>query len=112
MVLITAYVRTHKLEEVKSALSTLPISGLTTADARGSGNHAEDPVAFYGQEVLVALPVRSKIEVACLQDLAEDVIEKIRDAAWTGQPGDGKIFVEKLVAAVRVRTNERDEDVL
>ncbi len=112
MVLITAYVRPHKLEEVKSALSNLPISGLTTSDARGSGNKAEDPVAFYGQDVLVALPVRSKVEVACLEDLAEDVIQKIQSAAHTGQPGDGKIFVEKLVGALRVRTGERDHDVL
>ena len=112
MVLITAFVRSHKLEEVKSALSMLPISGLTTSDARGCGNNPEDPVSFFGQEILVALPIRSKIEIACLDELTEDVIEKIKIAAFTGQPGDGKIFVEALVGAVRVRTGERDSEAV
>ena len=112
MVLITAYVRPHKLEEVKTALSVLPISGLTTTDARGSGNNPEDAVEFFGQQILVSLPIRSKLEVACEESLADAVIEKILEGAKTDQPGDGKIFVEKLTGAVRVRTGERDKDAI
>ena len=112
MVLISAYVRPHKLEEVKTALSVLPISGLTTTDARGSGNKPEDAVEFFGQQILVALPVRSKVEIACEESLAESVIEKIQESAHTGQPGDGKIFVEKLQDAVRIRTRERGREAI
>lgn len=112
MVLVTAYVRPHKLEEVKTAISVLPISGLTTADARGSGNNPEDPVSFFGQQVLVSLPIRSKIEIACLPELLEDLIQKIQEAARTGQPGDGKIFVEPLTSALRIRTLERDQNAI
>ncbi len=112
MFLITAYVRPHKLEEVKSALSMLPISGLTTTDARGTGNNQEDPVTFFGQEILVTLPVKSKVEIACKVDLKEEIIEAILKSAYTGHPGDGKIFIERIFAAVRMRTNERDSDAI
>lgn len=112
MVLITAYIRPHRLETVKSALALLPISGLTTTDARGSGNNPEEPVAFFGQEILVTLPVKSKIEVACSEGLKDQVVEAIVSAAHTGQPGDGKLFIEKLCTAVRIRTGERNDEVV
>lgn len=112
MKLVTAYLRPHKLEEVKTALSVLPISGLTTADARGCGNNPEAMTEFFGQEILVTLPVRSKLEVACSDDLCEEVVEKILESSSTGQPGDGKIFVESLTGALRIRTLERDQDVV
>lgn len=112
MVLITAYVRPHKLEEVKSALAMLPISGLTTTDARGTGNNPEEPVSFFGQEILVSLPIRSKVEIACKEDLKEEIIEVIQKAAYTGNPGDGKIFIERIKTAIRMRTNERDSEAI
>lgn len=109
MVLVVAYVRPHKLEEVKSALALLPISGLTVSDWRGRGNGEEPATTFLGQQMVISLPVRSRVEVVAPADLAEEVVEAIRAAAHTGQSGDGKIFVEPVADSVRVRTGERGE---
>lgn len=112
MILVTAYVRPHKLEEVKSRLVLLPISGMTVSDARGCGNHPEKPTSFFGMDMLVSLPIVSKVQVAVDDQLAEDVIEAIRSAAETGQEGDGKIFIEPLINAVRIRTSDTGPDAL
>lgn len=112
MKLITAYIRPHKLEEVKSALALLPLSGLTVSDARGCGNNPESPSDFFGQQLVISLPIRSKIMVAVADSLLDEAVEAIVDAAATGNPGDGKIFVEELLDAVRVRTEERGGDVV
>ena len=109
---ILAFVRPHKLEEVKSALALLPISGMTIRDARGTGDNPEEPVTFMGQAMVVTMPMRSAVEVVVPDDLAEDVISAIKEAAWTGAPGDGKIFIEPVVEAIRVRTLERGDDAL
>lgn len=109
---VFAIIRPHRLQEVKSALAMLPISGLTVADARGAGNNPEKPVSFLGREMLVPLPLRMTVEVAAPAELATDIVEAIAGAARTGEPGDGKIFVEPLLSAIRIRTGEKDADAL
>ena len=109
---IFAIIRPHKLQEVKSALALLPISGLTVSDARGTGNHPEKPVSFLGQNMVVALPIRVTVEVAAPQSLQEEIIQAIQDAAHTGEPGDGKIFVEPILDAIRIRTKEHGHDAI
>lgn len=112
MVRITAYVRPHKLEEVKTAVSNLGVSGLTVTDVRGCGSSPERPASFAGQEILVTLPVRSKLETVVPEAMQEAVIEAIVKFARTGEPGDGKVFVEPIEDAVRVRTGERGPDAV
>ncbi|QYK52885.1 MAG: P-II family nitrogen regulator [Fimbriimonadaceae bacterium] len=112
MVSVIAFVRPHKIEEIKSALALLPISGLTIADARGAGNNEETPITFMGKSMAIPLPIRTMIEVVVPTSLAETVISAIRKAAHTGEPGDGKIFVEKITQAIRIRTLERDIDAV
>ena len=109
MVRITCYLRPHKLEDVKTAVSNLEISGLTVTDVRGCGNSPEAPSQLAGREVLIALPIRSKLEVVVLDGLQEAVIAAVIASARTGSPGDGKIFVEPVEDAVRIRTRERGE---
>lgn len=109
---IFAIIRPHRLQEVKSALALLPISGLTVTDARGTGNHPEKPVAFLGQNMVVALPLRVTVEVVAPKSLQEEIIEAITEAARTGEPGDGKIFVEPIIDAIRIRTNEQGHDAI
>lgn len=106
---ITAYVRPHKLEEVKSAVAVLPVTGLSISDVRGSGDNPEKSSAFAGSDQVVPLPVRSRIVVVVPPDLTDQVVEAIVRAAWTGSPGDGKVFVEPIEDAVRLRTGERGE---
>lgn len=107
MIRITAFVRPHKLEEVKTHIANLGISGMSVSDVRGCGNSPERASTFGGQVVLVALPVKSKIMVVAPDDLREPIIEAIIEAARTGEPGDGKIFVEEVTDAIRIRTEER-----
>lgn len=112
MVRIIAYIRPHRLEEVKSALAMLPISGLTVSDTRGCGNNPETTSSFFGQEIVISLPIRSKVEVVVPANLQEAVVSAICDAARTGEPGDGKVFIEPVTDSVRIRTLERGETVL
>ena len=104
---VTAYVRPHRLEQVKTAVANLGVTGLTVTDVRGCGSSPELASSFRGQDVLVALPVRSKVEVIVEEALVEPLIAAISANARTGQPGDGKIFVEPIEDALRIRTGER-----
>lgn len=107
MLRIVCMIRPHKLEEVKTAISNLEVTGMSVSDVRGSGNNPERSATFAGRDILVALPHRARISVVAPDELAEPIIEAIVAAARTGQPGDGKIFVERVEDAVRIRTKER-----
>ncbi len=106
---ITAYIRPHRLEDVKAAVSELGVTGMTVSDVRGCGNSPERAVVFGGQQVLSHLPPKAMLEVVVNDDLQEDVIQAIIRHAATGESGDGKIFVESLQDAIRIRTLERGE---
>lgn len=112
MVRIWCSIRPHQLEEVKTAVAALDISGLTVSDVRGSGDNPERAVSFAGEEMLIRLPIRAKLEIACEEDLVEDVVEAIIRQARTGEPGDGKIFVEPLQDVLRIRTGDRGPSAL
>ena len=109
MVRITCIIRPHRLEQVKSAIAALGVTGLNVADVRGCGASPEPPSIFSGDSVVVALPIRSKIEVVAQDDMEDDIVRAILENARTGEPGDGKIFVETVAEAVRIRTGERGE---
>jgi len=109
---ITAYVRPHKLEEVKSAVAVLPITGLSISDVRGSGNNPEKASAFASADLMVPLPVRSRIVVVVSQDWVEPVVDAIVQAAHTGSSGDGKVFIEAVSGATRIRTGETGPDAV
>ena len=107
MIRITCYVRPHRVEQVKSAIAALGVSGLNVTDVRGTGSSPEEPSTFAGQIHLVPLPIRSKIEVVAPESMKELIIEAIIENARTGESGDGKIFVEEVLDAIRIRTEER-----
>lgn len=112
MIRITAIIRPHKLEEVKTAVSGLGISGITVTDVRGTGNRPERAAVFAGQEILVALPIRSKVEIVCMEELKDELVAAILRHAHTGESGDGKIFVEPMSEAMRIRTEETGDAVV
>jgi nitrogen regulatory protein PII len=112
MVRVTALIRPHRLEAVKTALAALDIAGMTVDDVRGSGNGPESTIMLFGSEVSVALPIRAKVEVAAPEEAVEGLIECILEAAHTGEPGDGKIFLEPLTDALRIRTGQRGLEAL
>ena len=112
MIKIVAYIRPHMLEATKSAIASIGVNGLTVADARGRGRDEDRSAWNSGGVQLAALPIRSRLEVVIQDEYKDQVIQAILDNARTGEPGDGKIFVSKVVDAIRVRTGERGEAVV
>lgn len=107
-----AYIKPHKLEEVRSALAILPITGLSVSDVRGCGTNNEAPTTFLGLQSVIRMPIRSKIELVVHDEIADEVIETLLESAHTGQAGDGKIFVEPVLDCIRIRTGDRGPDSL
>ncbi len=110
MIKIEAIIKPFKLDEVKEALSSLGVSGLTiTPETRGFGRQKGHVEVYHGAEIEISFLPKVKIEVVVADNVAEKVITTIQEQAKTGRIGDGKIFVTKLVNVVRVRTGETGE---
>lgn len=110
MIRVTSFIRPHRLEAVKSAVASLSLTGMTVSDVRGMGNSEETTEWFGGTDAgVVALPIRSKIEVVVPDDIADQVVAAVIGNAQTGEPGDGKIFIERVEDAIRVRTSEHGD---
>ena len=112
MKFISAIIKPHKLDEVREALTTLGVHGLTATEVKGYGRQKGHTEIYRGAEYLVSFLPKIKIEVAVSSEAADAVIEAVTTAARTGQIGDGKIFVLNLESAVRIRTGETDQDAL
>ncbi len=112
MKLVTAIVKPFKVEDVKSALETLGVLGLTVSEVRGYGRQKGHTEVYRGAEYTVDLVPKVRIEVL-VDDLdAEKVVETVAESARTGKIGDGKVWVTPVDAVVRVRTGERGADAL
>jgi nitrogen regulatory protein PII len=112
MKMICAIIRPHMLQEVKDALSDAGIVGLTATDVRGAGRQKGQVERYRGSEYSIDLVPKLKLDVAVEDDQVETVIRVIRDAAHTGEIGDGKVFVYPLSDSMRIRTGERGENSL
>jgi nitrogen regulatory protein P-II 2 len=112
MKMIVAVVKPFKLDEVRDALTTVGVHGLTVTEVKGYGRQKGHTEIYRGAEYAVSFLPKLKIEVAVSADLVDKTIDAISSAARTGQIGDGKIFVSPLEAAIRIRTGERDTDAL
>jgi nitrogen regulatory protein P-II 2 len=110
--MIMAVIKPHKLDEVREALTTLGVQGLTVTEVRGFGRQKGHTEIYRGAEYKVTFLPKIKIEVAVSEGVADRVAEALRKAASTGQIGDGKIFIFDLEKAVRVRTGEVNDDAL
>jgi nitrogen regulatory protein PII len=97
---------------VKEALSDAGVVGLTVTDVRGAGRQKGQVERYRGSEYSMDLIPKIKLEIALEDDQVEDVIKAIRDAAHTGEIGDGKIFISPLGDSLRIRTGERGESSL
>jgi nitrogen regulatory protein P-II 2 len=112
MKLITAIIKPFKLDDVREALSSLGVQGMTVTEVKGYGRQKGHTEIYRGAEYAVSFLPKIKIEVAVKTEMAEAVIEAITSKARTGQIGDGKIFVGALERVVRIRTGESDGDAL
>ncbi|MGD0763638.1 MAG: P-II family nitrogen regulator [Roseiarcus sp.] len=112
MKIVMAVIKPFKLEEVRDALTSIGVHGLTVTEVKGYGRQKGHTEIYRGAEYAVSFLPKLKIEVAVNDELLDKVIDAIVAAARTGQIGDGKIFVSKLESAVRIRTGEKDKDAL
>jgi len=103
---IEAIVRHHKLEEVKDALSSVGITGMTVTEVRGFGRQKGHTEVYRGTEYTVDFVPKVKIEVVVDDGKLSTIIDAIVKAAQSGQVGDGKIFISELKDAIRIRTSE------
>jgi len=109
---IEAIIRPLKLDQVKIALGEIGVTGLSVSDVRGSGRQRGHRESFRGADYVVDLPMKIKLEIVAREEDVEEIVSTIELHARTGETGDGKIFVLPMDDAVRIRTEERGEDVL
>ena len=106
MKLVSAIIKPFKLDDVRSALSEIGVSGMTVYEVKGFGRQKGHTELYRGAEYVVDYIPKVKVEAAVEDDLVERAIDAIVESANTGKIGDGKIFVTALENAVRIRTGE------
>ena len=112
MKIVMAIIKPFKLDEVRDALTSIGVQGLTVTEVKGYGRQKGHTEIYRGAEYAVSFLPKVKIEVAVAAAQVDKVIDAITAAAKTGQIGDGKIFVINLDHAVRIRTGEADAAAL
>ena len=112
MTKIEAIIQPSKLESLKGALAQLGVEGMTILEARGHGRQKGHTEVYRGREYQVDLIPKIKVEMVVPEERAEATIAAIVDSTSTGKIGDGKIFVSKIVEAIRIRNKERGVSAL
>ena len=112
MKLVVAIIKPFKLDEVREALSSLGVQGITVTEVKGFGRQKGHTELYRGAEYVVDFLPKIKLEVAVADTMVDRVTETIMRAANSGKIGDGKIFVYSLDQVIRIRTGELDADAL
>jgi nitrogen regulatory protein P-II 2 len=112
MKIVMAIIKPFKLDDVRDALTSIGVHGMTVTEVKGYGRQKGHTEIYRGAEYSVSFLPKLKIEVAVGSEQVDSVVEAIIAAAKTGQIGDGKIFVLGLDHAVRIRTGETDAAAL
>jgi nitrogen regulatory protein P-II 1 len=110
--LITAVVKPHKLDEVKDALQTFGVRGMTVTEVNGYGRQRGHSEVYRGAEYVVDFVPKVRVEILVSDSDVDDIIEVIVKSAQTGKIGDGKVWSVPVDTVVRVRTGERGPDAL
>jgi nitrogen regulatory protein P-II 1 len=93
-------------------LINIGVDGLTVTEVRGHGRQKGHTEVYRGREYVVDLRPKTLIELVVSDARKDEVIRAVADAARTGEIGDGKIFVERVLTAIRIRNDDRDEAAL
>ena len=109
---IEAIIKPFKLDDVKEALNEIGIQGMTVSEVKGYGRQKGHKEVYRGAEYVVDFIPKIKLEIVVDAGQVEQVVAKIRESAFTGKIGDGKIFVLEVEQAVRVRTGETGIDAV
>lgn len=112
MKMVAAVIKHFKFDDVKDALSNAGIHGMTVTEVKGFGRQKGHVEIYKGSTYEVRLIPKVKIEVAVADDKINEIVDIIQKTAYTGEVGDGKIFIYSLEDVVRIRTKERGDDAL
>ncbi len=112
MIKIEAVIRPQRLDEVKTALDDLGVTGMTVTEVRGSGKQKGYTQHYRGAEYTVNLIQKLKLEIVAADNEVDRIVDAISTAARTGEIGDGKIFLSPVMDAIRIRTGERGGDAV
>jgi len=109
---ITAIIKPFKLDAVREELAAVGVAGITVTEVKGFGRQKGHTELYRGAEYVIDFIPKTKIEVVVSEELLDSCIEGIIRAANTGKIGDGKIFVDTVERAIRIRTQEEGADAL
>jgi len=112
MKLITAMVKPFKVDDIYDALMEIGITGITITEVKGFGRQKGHTELYRGAEYVIDFLPKIKLEIVVPDEQCNDVCEAIVKAAQTGKIGDGKIFIQTIDEAIRIRTGELGEDAL
>jgi nitrogen regulatory protein P-II 1 len=112
MKLVTAIVKPFKLDDVKTALQSFGVQGMTVSEVQGYGRQRGHTEIYRGAEYVVDFVPKVRVDVLIDDGDADEVVELVVKAAQTGQIGDGKVWVVPVDTVARVRTGERGPDAL
>jgi nitrogen regulatory protein P-II 1 len=109
---VDAIIKPFKLDDVREALSSIGITGMTATEVKGFGRQKGHTELYRGAEYVVDFLPKVKIEIVIKEEQLEACIEAITNAARTGKIGDGKIFVSSVEDVIRIRTGETGQDAI
>ena len=112
MKLVIAIIKPFKLDEVRDALTSLGVQGMTVTEVKGFGRQKGHMEIYRDAEYAINFLPKLRLEVAVASEMLDKVVAAITAAAKTGQIGDGKILVTPIERAVRIRTGETNADAL
>ena len=109
---ITAIIKPFKLEDVREELSRVGIQGITVTEVKGFGRQKGHTELYRGAEYVIDFLPKVKLETVVTDDQVDECVDVITEAARSGKIGDGKIFVESVERAIRIRTGEENDQAL
>ncbi len=109
---IEAIIRPERLQPVQDALDELGVSGLTVSEVMGCGAQRGYTEQYRGSRANISLLPKIKVESIVPADVADKAIDAIVAAAYTGETGDGRVFLYEVEQSVRIRTGDRGEDTV
>ena len=112
MKLITTIIKPFKLEDVKDALKSAGVQGMTVSEVRGFGRQGGHSETYRGSEYAIDFVPKVRIEIVVDDTAVDSVVDTIRSSAATGKIGDGKIWVSDVAQLIRIRTGEEGTNAI
>jgi nitrogen regulatory protein P-II 1 len=109
---IDAIIKPFKLEDVKEALATIGVEGLTVTEVKGFGRQKGHTEIYRGSEYTVDFLPKIKLEIVLEEDQVDAAVEAIVNSAKTDKIGDGKVFISSIDSVMRIRTGETGPDAI